>query len=173
MKILILYGTTTGNTAYVAEIIASAIKGHNIDIKNVCSFDVEELQTYDFIIMGTPTWANGEIQKDWKNFLPKLNEQMLKNKIIALFGLGDSALFPDQFASGIRELYDKIITCKAEIIGFCDIEGYKFNDSKAVVDGKFCGLIIDQDNESNMTVDRVYNWTKNLFTEIDKREERD
>jgi len=42
--------------------------------------------------------------------------------------------------------------------------------SKAVVDGKFCGLIIDQDNESNMTVDRVYNWTKNLFTEIDKRE---
>ena len=34
------------------------------------------------------------------------------------------------------------------MIGHVSVEQYIFNDSKSVVDGMFCGLPLDEDNES-------------------------
>ncbi len=168
MKILIVYGSNTGNTLYVAEIISSAMKGHEVKIVNILSADFDEFRNYDFLIFGTSTWSNGEAQKDWKEALKKINKDILKGKLVALFGLGDSAMFPDQFASGVRDLYNFVVECGANVIGYWKKEGYHFNFSKALVWDKFCGLIIDQDNESNLTVQRVVEWVKMLEEEIAK-----
>lgn len=168
MKILIVYGSNTGNTAYVAEIISSALGKHEVEIKNILNIDFNEFKDYDLLIFGTSTWGNGEVQRDWKEAINKVNKEILKGKLVALFGLGDSAMFPDQFASGIRDLYDFVIECGANVIGYWEKEGYNFNFSKALVWDKFCGLIIDQDNESNLTVQRVADWVKILEEEIAK-----
>ncbi len=166
MKILIVYGSNTGNTAYVAEIISSALVGYDVKIQNIVSVDFKKFKDYDLLILGTSTWGNGEAQKDWKEALKKINKDILKGKLIALFGLGDSAMFPEQFASGVRDLYNFVIDCGATVIGYWENAGYKFNFSKALIWDKFCGLIIDQDNESNLTVQRVVEWVKMLQEEM-------
>ncbi len=166
MKILIVYGSNTGNTAYVAEIISSAFAEHEVEIRNVLSVDIEEFKQYDLLIFGTSTWGNGEAQKDWKEVLEKLDKSVIGGKLIALFGLGDSAMFPEQFASGVRDIYDVVIENAGIVIGFWKNEGYNFQFSKALLGDKFCGLIIDQDNESNLTVQRIVDWVKMLEEEI-------
>jgi len=166
LKILIVYGSNTGNTAYVAEIISSALSEHEVKIKNVLSVDIEEFRQYDLLILGTSTWGNGEAQKDWKEVLKKLDKRIIGGKRIALFGLGDSAMFPEQFASGVRNIYDVVIENGGIVIGFWKNEGYNFQSSKALLGDKFCGLIIDQDNESYLTVQRIVDWVKILDEEI-------
>jgi len=166
LKILIVYGSNTGNTAYVAEIISSALSEHEVKIKNVLSVDTEEFRQYDLLILGTSTWGNGEAQKDWKEVLKKLDKRIIGGKLIALFGLGDSAMFPEQFASEVRNIYDVVIENGGIVIGFWKNEGYNFQSSKALLGDKFCGLIIDQDNESYLTVQRIVDWVKILDEEI-------
>lgn len=167
MKILIVYGSTTGNTAYVAEIISSAFTKHEVKIENILSVNIEEFKNYDLLILGTSTWGNGEVQKDWKAVLNKLDKSIIGGKIIALFGLGDSAMFPEQFASGVRDIYDVVIENGGIVIGYWENKGYNFNYSKALLGDKFCGLIIDQDNESNLTVQRIVDWVKILEEEVE------
>ncbi|MDR1554766.1 MAG: flavodoxin, partial [Campylobacteraceae bacterium] len=42
------------------------------------------------------------------------------------------------------------------------IEGYSFEESTAVVDGKFVGLIVDEDNQSDLTESRVEKWVESI-----------
>ncbi|MGC8846735.1 MAG: flavodoxin, partial [Candidatus Hydrogenedens sp.] len=164
--ILIVYGSNTGNTAYVADIISSAFVKHEVEIINVLSVDINKFEQYDLLIFGTSTWGNGESQKDWKEILKKLNKNVIGGKLIALFCLGDSAMFPEQFASGVRDIYDVVIENGGIVIGYWKNEGYNFNFSRALLGDNFCGLIIDQDNESNLSVPRVVDWVKMLEKEI-------
>lgn len=165
MKILIVYGSNTGNTAYVAEIICSAFANHKVETRNVLSVNIEEFKEYELLIFGTSTWGNGEVQKDWKEVLKKMDKNIIGGKWIALFGLGDSAMFPEQFSSGLRDIYDVVIENGGIVFGHWKNEGYNFNFSRALLGDKFCGLIIDQDNESNLTVQRVVHWVKGLEEE--------
>ena len=41
-------------------------------------------------------------------------------------------------------------------------EGYTYDDSKSVIDGKFCGLAIDEDNESELTDQRLQAWVQQI-----------
>ena len=53
----------------------------------------------------------------------------------------------------------------AELIGKTDPAGYDFSDSKSLVDGKFLGLPLDDDNEEDKTETRVENWCVQLASE--------
>ncbi|RMF69726.1 MAG: flavodoxin FldA, partial [Cyanobacteria bacterium J069] len=46
-------------------------------------------------------------------------------------------------------------------------DGYDFNESKAVRDGKFVGLAIDEDNQSDLTTERIQSWVAQLKREFD------
>jgi len=43
-------------------------------------------------------------------------------------------------------------------VGSVSTDGYTFDDSAAVVDGKFVGLPLDDVNEDNMTDGRIDAW---------------
>jgi flavodoxin I len=94
MKILVLFGTLTGNTEIVANQIYTALKtiNTNVTLKNVIQTKAQDLEEADFIIAGASTWDDGMIQVDFGTFLEEIaNEQPeLKNKKIAIFALGDS-----------------------------------------------------------------------------------
>ncbi|NMG60515.1 flavodoxin FldA, partial [Geitlerinema sp. P-1104] len=47
-------------------------------------------------------------------------------------------------------------------VGYWPTDGYEFEESKAVRDGKFVGLALDEDNQSEMTEERVQAWTSQL-----------
>ena len=58
-------------------------------------------------------------------------------------------------------IFDAIVD-KTTIVGSVADEGYEYDDSLAVVDGRFVGLPIDEDNEYDLTDDRLFPWVEEL-----------
>ena len=63
----------------------------------------------------------------------------------------------------MEELYTAFNKAGAIMIGQVSTEDYIFDSSKSVIDGKFCGLPIDEDNESEKTQDRLAEWAKKIL----------
>ncbi len=82
------------------------------------------------------------------------------------FGCGDSVGYGDNFVDAIEEMHDRFKSQGAKMIGYVDVSGYQHSFSKAERDGKFLGLPIDQDNEDNLTEDRVTKWCSQVMAEL-------
>lgn len=160
------YSTTTGNTETVAGYITAATGLDAVDIGDVAdSFD-----SFDGLICGAPTWHTGADDcrsgTGWDEFLyDQLPGLDLSGKKVALFGLGDSASYGDNFCDAVGELYDCLTAQGASVVGMVDTGDYDFADSKAVRDGKFCGLLCDEDNEYEKSEGRVNAWVEQIKSE--------
>jgi flavodoxin I len=163
-KTAIFYGSSGGNTRKVASLIANCIG--NSKIFNVESSSKLDLESHDFLIFGVPTWGLGNLQMDWEDFLKVVQKANLSEKTIALFGLGDQKNYPYSFADALGILHANLID-KAPIIGYWPAQGYRFRQSKALINGKFAGLVIDEDNEQHMTRYRIEKWCNKLRHELE------
>ncbi|MFW5759429.1 MAG: flavodoxin [Cyclobacteriaceae bacterium] len=155
----ILYGSSTGITERAAK---QTLKLLNADIYNVADNHVEELKTYDNLIFGVSTWDIGDLQDDWESFFPELENTDLNGKTCAIFGLGDAASYPDIFVDGIGTIYTAIENKGCKIVGFVATDGYDYIASTAEIEGEFAGLPLDEDNESNLTTERIDKWVERL-----------
>jgi len=164
-KIGIFYGSSTGQTEMVAEKLHTLLGEENAELINVDMATKEDLERFPYLIFGTPTWGVGEMQDDWEDFSEIVSKANLKGKKIALFGLGDQDTYPDSFADGVGILYQKIKD-NTEIVGRWPKNGYVFNESEAFLDNSFIGLIIDQENQSDKTVERLSKWVEMLKKEF-------
>ncbi len=170
-KVGIFFGTDTGNTRRVAKDIATAL-GSVIAAKpvNVRNAQVADLLAYDTLILGTPTYGEGQLPglstgnatESWEEFLPKLAGQNFSGKQVAIYGLGNQKGYPAEFVDAMFYLYEQFKQCGATMIGAWATEGYNFKASKAVVDRYFVGLALDQENQKNLTPDRLDTWLKIL-----------
>ena len=122
----------------------------------------EVVESHQSLILGTSTWGAGELQDDWYDGLRLLQAANLADKTIALFGCGDCESYSDTFVGGIGELYNGIKKSGANLVGAVDTDGYTFDDSEAVVDGKFVGLPLDDVNEDDKTDARIDAWITEL-----------
>merc|ERR1711977_40677 len=117
--------------------------------------DISDLEGYSSLIVGAPTWNTGADEgrsgTAWDEVLDEIRDLDLGGKKVAVFGCGDSSSYGDYFCDSI--------------VGFVDPSGYDFAESKSVLDGKFCGLPLDEDNESDMTEDRVAAWCEQISGE--------
>jgi len=86
-------------------------------------------------------------------------------KSVAILGLGDSSSYSDYFCDAMEELYTAFLQAGAKLIGKVPTDSYTFAESKSVIDGKFCGLAIDEDNESDLTDQRLSDWVKQINLE--------
>ena len=161
----LFYGSSTGRTKHVAEVIQKEFGAKNMDIFNIKDIRPSDILTYDNLIFGTSAWGVGDMQDDWEIFIEDLVELDLSNKKIALFGLGDQAEYPGSFVDGLGTLYCRIQK-KENIVGFCSTKGYKYYFSSAEKDGKFVGLPIDEDNQHTLTETRVKKWVTQLKKEL-------
>ncbi|MCK5766606.1 MAG: flavodoxin, partial [Bacteroidales bacterium] len=84
---------------------------------------------------------------------------------VALFGLGDQVNYADSFVDGIGVIYD-IIYDRVDIVGAWPLEGYAFNESAAVKNGKFVGLPLDKENQQSQTDGRLKRWVDRLKKEF-------
>ncbi len=160
-KVGIFFGTSTGNTEEVANQIGEAIG--DADIKNVGEgVSAADFEQYDNLVLGTSTWGVGDLQDDWETAIAELSKANLSGKVVALFGLGDSSSYSDTFVNGMKRLYDAAKEAGATLVGEVDASDYTYDDSESIVDGKFVGLAIDQDNESHKTDERVAAWANAL-----------
>lgn len=161
-KIGIFYGSNTGNTKNVAKYIAECFTGYDVYLADISNADISHLGEFNNLIFGASTWGYGDLQDDWDNFLPKLKKANLSGKTIALFGLGDGENYPDTFVDGIADLNEVVFERGGKVVGQVEASTYNFAASRALIDGKFMGLPIDEDNESNLTERRVQSWVKTL-----------
>ena len=160
----IFYGSSTGNTEMVAEKIR-VLFGEDAETNNIDSSDKEDVEKYDFLIFGTSSWGIGDMQDDWEDFVEVLEEVNFHKKKVALFGLGDQVNYADRFVDGIGVIYD-IIYDRVDIVGAWPLEGYSFDESAAVRNGKFVGLPLDKENQQSQTYGRLKSWVDQLKKEF-------
>lgn len=158
----IFYGSTTGNTQNVAEKIQLGFGVEAADLYSIADASAEALNAYQYLLFGVSTWGVGDLQDDWLDGVAKLDKIDFSGKKVALFGTGDPACYPDSFADAVGIIYETLAAKGAEIVGSWPTEGYTFDASKAAKDGRFVGLIIDEDNQSNLTEERINTWLENL-----------
>lgn len=85
-KVLVVFQTRSGNTRTFVDYILSSFPDSWIDVRLV-SEEIENIESYDKIIIGTYTWANGKIPVAIKKFVIE-NREILMGKQVLLFGSG-------------------------------------------------------------------------------------
>ncbi len=163
-KIAILYGSSGGNTQMVAKQVQDLFDG-NADIFNVQEVSLDDIKPYPYLILGTSTTGVGDLQDDWEGFLPYFSKIDFTGKTVAIFALGDSASYSTSFVESMKVIYDEIHD-KVRIVGQTPDEGYTYDESMALVDGLFVGLPIDEDNEYDLTTERLERWVEKLKEEF-------
>ncbi|MBE3606399.1 flavodoxin FldA [Campylobacter sp. RM13119] len=155
----IIYGSSMGNTEEAAQFLSENL-GLDNEVLNVCDASAQKLNGYDKLILGTSTWGSGDLQDDWDSFdFGGLN---LEGKTVAFFGMGDSESYSDEYCNGMAKLYDTIMEKGAKAVGEVSTDGYTFDGSDAVRNGKFVGLALDADNESEKTEERILAWINEI-----------
>lgn len=157
----VVYGSSTGNTKEVAEILAQKLDAKLINIADIAPSDLDE---FSGLVIGTSTWGSGDLQDDVEAF--DFSKLKVDGKKIALFGLGDSSSYSDTFCNAMGTIYEILKEKGANFIGSVDSKDYEFDESSAVIDGKFVGLAIDADNESEKTDQRIDSWVKQIKGEF-------
>lgn len=170
MKIGLFYGSNTGNTELDARLIARALEGHVpgiVDVFDIADVDVGSIQTYDHLIIGCPTWNVGQLQDDWDARFDQLDTLDLRGKQVAMFGVGDQYGYPDNYCDAIGIIGKRLEERGAELVGFTDASDYQFSHSLGVEDGVFLGLALDDDNESELTEERITGWAAQLLVDFE------
>ena len=99
-------------------------------------------------------------------FVRKLKDLDLSDKVVALFGCGDSESYGDTFCDGMGLLYENLKNSGCRFIGAVPDADYTYGSSVSVIDGNFVGLAIDDVNESEKTEGRISSWTDRLKADL-------
>ena len=166
-NICVIYGSSTGTCQGLAEKIGQQLSVQEDGIIDVQNLSADVVNKYDVLILGTSTWGAGEMQDDWYDGVKVLKQAGLQGKAVAVFGCGDSESYSDTFCGGMAELYNAAKDAGATMMGEVATDGYNFDDSEAVVDGKFVGLALDEVNEDDKTDSRIEAWVEELKKNLD------
>lgn len=158
----VIYASTTGATESAAKQVAETLGAKLIPVTDASDADFDA----DLIVLGCSTWGAGDLQEDWEDRISILENAKLKGKKVALFGLGDQENYADTFVNAMGTLYETVTRAGADVVGKWPTDGYRHTDSTAVVDGAFVGLALDEDNESDLTAERIANWCKLVTSQV-------
>ncbi|HYW94578.1 MAG TPA: flavodoxin [Bacteroidales bacterium] len=165
-KTAIIYSFNTVKSAKIAAKIKDAFGDERIDMLNTEEINADKLLEYDNLIVGVPTWFDGELPNYWDEFLPDLEDHDMKSKTFAIFGLGDQKGYSENFVDGMGIMADFLNERGAKIVGYTSAEDYNFEGSRAFRDGKFCGLAIDYENQASKNKERINAWVEQLKNEL-------
>lgn len=167
----IIYWPKGGNVETVAQKIYNRFDKKISNIYDILSIETTDLVNYNCLIIGcstvgSETWQEAEDNNKWHVFFKELDKINLNGKVIALFGLGDQVLYPNNFVDGMQIIKNEFEKRGAKIIGKWSTEGYTFTDSAAVEDDFFCGLALDEDQQDEYTDERIDQWLEQLKAEL-------
>lgn len=164
----LFYGSTTGKTEEAAEAIQEALGGDGVvTLHEINDASPDDFADYDKIIIACPTWDIGGLQSDWEGFYDDdLDGIDFSGKKVAYFGTGDQIGYGENFQDAMGILESKISGQGGQTVGYWSTEGYEHEASKADKGGKFVGLALDEDNQSELTEERIAAWTTQLKSEF-------
>ena len=145
--ILIVYGSTTGNTEQAATIIDNCLQdaGYEAELKNVTDVEAEGLcKGRDLVIFGCSTWGQDEIelQDDFISLFDAFDKIGARGAKTAVFGCGEEG-YP-YFCGAVDAITDKLVELGADVVG-----------GKLKING-------DPDEAE----DEIKDWTKGVVKEI-------
>jgi flavodoxin I len=166
----LFYGSSTGNTEFVADEIKAIIDQIDPDlcqIFNVGSTTLEQFLSFDYLILGIPTWNTGQLQDDWEIFLPQIAGKDMTGKKVAIFGLGDQYGYGFNFLDAVGLLAETILGNNADLYGMWSTEGYEYDESLAEYGDKFLGLGLDEEGQKELTTPRLKQWIAQVLEEFE------
>ena len=135
-KVLIVYGSSTGNTESIArkleEIMAAG--GHEVHLLNAADASAENLADgYDAVLFGCSAWGMEELelQDDFIPLFDAFELMNLKGRKVAAFASGDREY--EHFCGAVPAIEERAGQVGAEIIAEgLKMEGDAMNDPEAV-----------------------------------------
>lgn len=118
-KALIIFGTTTGNTESMSEMIEQVLMdaGCETEVKNVVDAEVADLTAeHDVLLLGCAAYGDDtiELQEDFDDFYRQLDGAQLNGKKVAVFAPGDSSY--ENFCGSVDMLEDKMEALGGELV---------------------------------------------------------
>ena len=154
----LFYDSETGNTEALVGVISEKFGDGEIESKSVWDESPESFKNYKAMIFATPTVGEGDLPEGWQRLLDQMSEGDLSDLTVGLIALGDQYTYGDEFVNALGDLYDTVKKLGANVVGFWSTDGYDFEETTSIRDGKFPGLVLDEDNQSEETDGRLDTW---------------
>ena len=165
-KIGLFYSFNTNKTSQAARKIGEEFESGQLDRVNAETLTEKEFLSYDNLILGVPTWFDGELPNYWDEFIPALEDLDLKGKMIAVFGNGNQKCYPENFIDGVGIMADLLESRGAHLVGFTSAKDFMFESSKALRGKQFAGLALDFENQAPQINQRIKKWVEQLKQEF-------
>lgn len=171
-KIAVFYWPKKGNVEFSANRIFKKFEPGTAELHSIDEIDHVNLNDLDLIIVGGSTvgaivWEKADDNNLWFDFFAKCSSAELTDKLYAIFGLGDQVLYPENFVDGMMLIKNEFDGNGAKLIGKWPVDGYKFTGSAALDEDEkmFVGLALDEDNQDELTEQRIEKWVKQVKEE--------
>ena len=166
IKVAIIYSKKAAKTSQVVKMIHQNAAWKNIEDIDVENFIQNDLNEYDLLLLGVPSWFDGELPVYWDELVPYIEELNLNGKKVAIFGNGNQVDYPENFGDAVGIMSELVSAVGAKVIGYTSIEGYSFENSKTVDGNQFKGLILDFENQLDKNEQRVKGWLQSIETSL-------
>ncbi|MFJ5963600.1 flavodoxin [Bacillus sp. NPDC093026] len=115
MKALIAYASMSGNTEDMATILKQTLEEKGIDtvMLELDETSVESLSLYDYILIGSYTWGDGDLPYEAEDFYDQVSSLELNHAKAAVFGSGDYS-YP-KFCEAVHIFHDMLKTTGASV----------------------------------------------------------
>ncbi len=155
-KALVIYGSTSGNTAFLAQFVKAGLEkgGFEVTVKDVKNASIDELKNYDLVVLGSSTWdgkrqdglngkdqnknIQGNLQVDMKPFAGQLQTYDFGQKPVAVFGVGH---------------YSYTFTCNAAVL---------LEETVKKANGKLVGTVFKVIDVADLYTDAIEQWASEL-----------
>jgi flavodoxin I len=169
-KIALIYWPKKGNVEKAANKIYKKFDEAQVDLFTITSVDIDRLSGYDVIIIGGSTvgadnWEDTHKSR-WLDFFMGLEGAKIDGKVVAIFGLGDQILYPEHFVDGMAHIKSELSRHDVRFVGKWPTEGYEHTDSKALEGDHFIGLALDDDQQPELTDERIERWVEMIKKEF-------
>lgn len=169
-KIGLFYGSDTGCTEEVANKIQELLGEDLVETIDVFDASTDDFSNYDQLILGLSTWYDGQLQSDWESFFDDFKEIDFTGKTVALYGLGDQVGYAHNFTDGVGIIGKVVLENGGKVIGNWPTDGFEhetsINEEACDRDGYFLGLALDEDNQPELTEERIEKWVEQIRGEF-------
>lgn len=119
-NVLIVYGSTTGNTEWVANEVKDVVKGagHEVEVLNVSKAKADGLcQGRDMVVFGCSTWGQDELelQEDFIPLFEKFDQIGAGGVKTAVFGCGDEDY--TYYCGAVDAITEKLEAAGSKVVG--------------------------------------------------------
>ena len=165
-KIGLFYSFNTNKTSQAARKIGEEFEKDQVAHVNAETLTEKEFLSFENLILGVPTWFDGELPNYWDEFVPALEDLDLKGKTVAIFGNGNQKGYPENFVDGVGIMANLLENRGAHLVGLTSAKGFEFEGSLALRGEMFAGLALDFENQASQINQRIKKWSEQLKQEF-------